>query len=84
MKVDAPLPLSMCGADQCQAATDSARQLSVAHAHAGAIELMTGNSVEAAMLFGCQLDEARKASQREILHITKLWSVVHEKYTLER
>lgn len=57
-----PLPRPFCCAYRGQVAVDSARQLSMAHAHAGAIELMTGKPAEAAVLFGHQLDEARKAS----------------------
>lgn len=50
-----------------QATTESARQLSVAHAHAGAINLMTGDLVEAEGRFECQLEEAQKAKKNENL-----------------
>lgn len=48
-----------------QVTTESARQLSVAHAHAGAIDLMTGRPAEAAGRFGLQLEEARKARHKQ-------------------
>eukprot|EP00903_Cladosiphon_okamuranus_P008920 g8538.t1 len=44
-----------------RATTASARQLSLAHAHGGAVELMTGKPAEAAERFERQLEEARKA-----------------------
>lgn len=44
-----------------QATIASARQLSLAHAHAGAVDLMTGKAAEAAERFERQLEGARKA-----------------------
>ena len=49
-------------ASAVQATTESARQLSVAHAHAGAISLMTGDLAEAEGRFECQLEEAQKVT----------------------
>ncbi|CAM9168504.1 unnamed protein product, partial [Ectocarpus sp. 6 AP-2014] len=43
------------------AATDSARQRALSHAHAGAVDLMTGRPVQAAERFELQLEEAQNA-----------------------
>ncbi|CAM9220515.1 unnamed protein product, partial [Ectocarpus sp. 13 AM-2016] len=43
------------------AATDSARQLALSHAHAGAVDLITGRPVQAAERFELQLKEAQNA-----------------------
>ncbi|CAN0334736.1 unnamed protein product, partial [Ectocarpus sp. 12 AP-2014] len=43
------------------AATDSARQLALSHAHAGAVDLMTGRPVQAAERFELQLEQAQNA-----------------------
>lgn len=49
--------------DVAQDYADSARRLSVAHAHAGAIDLVTGRPKEATEHFELQRFKAQKASR---------------------
>lgn len=49
---------------ETQVKGDSERQVSVANAYAGSVELVSGRPSEAAARFACQLREARKVTPR--------------------
>lgn len=63
--VFSPLACARCVCPQ--ATTETAKQLAVAHAHGGAISLMTGDLAEAEGRFKSQLEEAQKEKNENLL-----------------